>query len=358
MRITTCRSARSARRGTRSSRSPAYVLLLTQLSENFIFIYLGLSLFTGEHLVFQPMLILFTLFAVVASRYCAVFPIAWALNQLGEWRAQRRLRHQPGVPVVPYHLPRNYQLMLFWAGLRGAVGFALSAGIEGENTYALQTSVLVAVVMSVIVFGGTTAQMLEILQIDTGVEDDEAEHALDDDAAMETGLLAGRGRPSPPVLYHDEGSPRDNAMERTAFDANEVVPDFPGAGGEMQAVVAGPGGLRSVTSDELDETNDSFQLPDGTRLARDMLDQANMIFRDGQWFQRIDERYLLPMFSNSVANRKHEMRREQAQARRHSSQPPVPLAVPYERDTSSNSLDDGEPALASGRVSPMKNKQH
>ena len=88
-------------------------------------------------------------------------------------------------------------------------------------------------------------------------------------------------------------------------------------------------------------------------------DSANLIFRDGQWFQRIDERYLLPMFSNTVANRKHEQRKEQVQARRHFSrefaqaqaQPsPSVLAVPYEQAS--------HETLEEGRVSPGKNKMH
>lgn len=31
--------------------------------------------------------------------------------------------------------------------------------------------------------------------------------------------------------------------------------------------------------------------------------------KDGQWFQAIDQKYLLPLFSNSVASRKHEERK-------------------------------------------------
>lgn len=66
-------------------------------------------------------------------------------------------------------LPYNYQAMLFWAGLRGAVGVALAAGLSGENAFALKATVLVVVVLTVIIFGGTTARMLEILGIKTGV---------------------------------------------------------------------------------------------------------------------------------------------------------------------------------------------
>ena len=65
-------------------------------------------------------------------------------------------------------------MMLFWAGLRGAVGVvALAAGFKGDNATTLRTTVLVVVVISVLVFGGTTARMLEVLGIRT-VEDEAA----------------------------------------------------------------------------------------------------------------------------------------------------------------------------------------
>jgi hypothetical protein len=45
----------------RTQRTSRYIFeMLAQLSENFIFIYLGLSLFTAEHLVYKPMFILVT----------------------------------------------------------------------------------------------------------------------------------------------------------------------------------------------------------------------------------------------------------------------------------------------------------
>lgn len=62
--------------------------------------------------------------------------------------------------------------MLFWAGLRGAVGVALSNGFQGENAAALRTTVLVVVVLTVIMFGGTTARMLEVMGIKVGVEEE------------------------------------------------------------------------------------------------------------------------------------------------------------------------------------------
>ncbi|RSM17957.1 Endosomal/prevacuolar sodium/hydrogen exchanger [Fusarium ambrosium] len=149
----------------------------SQLSENFIFIYLGLALFTDNALQFQPPLIIVTILAVCAARWVAVFPLSKAINWFIRYRAQRR-----GIEVGD-ELPYNYQAMLFWAGLRGAVGVALAALLTGENSYALRATVLVVVVLTVIIFGGTTARMLEILGIRTGVVE---EIDSDDEFDIET----------------------------------------------------------------------------------------------------------------------------------------------------------------------------
>ncbi|KAK5089892.1 monovalent cation:H+ antiporter, CPA1 (nhx1) [Lithohypha guttulata] len=137
--------------------------ITAQLSENFIFIYLGLTLFTETDLVYKPLFILVTVVGICAARWLSVFPLSKVINYIIRVRARRR-----GVEVAE-ELPWRYQAMLFWAGLRGAVGVALAAGLSGENGAALRATVLVVVVLTVIIFGGTTARMLEILGIKTGV---------------------------------------------------------------------------------------------------------------------------------------------------------------------------------------------
>ncbi|KAL5362752.1 Sodium/hydrogen exchanger family-domain-containing protein [Aspergillus floccosus] len=137
--------------------------VMAQLSENFIFIYLGLDMLVQRHLQFKPLFIMVTVFGVCLARYLAVFPLSKAINWFIRYRARRR-----GMEVAD-ELPFAYQAMLFWAGLRGAVGVALAAGLKGGNAPALRATVLVVVVLTVIIFGGTTARMLEILGIRTGV---------------------------------------------------------------------------------------------------------------------------------------------------------------------------------------------
>jgi len=153
--------------------------VLAQLSENFIFIYLGLTLFTEQTLVFNPLFILISVVGICIARYVAVFPLSKLINWSIRFRAKRRGKD------VADELPHSYQVMLFWAGLRGAVGVALAAGLPGspDNVKALQATVLVVVVLTVIIFGGTTARMLEIMGIKTGVVE---EVDSDDEFDIET----------------------------------------------------------------------------------------------------------------------------------------------------------------------------
>ena len=54
--------------------------VMAQLSENFIFIYLGLDLFVEANLQFNPLFILVSVFGICLARYLAVFPLSKAIN--------------------------------------------------------------------------------------------------------------------------------------------------------------------------------------------------------------------------------------------------------------------------------------
>lgn len=163
--------------------------LLAQLSENFIFIYLGLSLFTEVELVFKPMLIIVAFIAICVARWSAVFPLSRFLNFFYRTRFERysagNLSTSAGNMInMPDEISHSYQMMIFWAGLRGAVGVALAMGFSGEAKWTLLATVLVVVVLTVILFGGTTASMLEILGIKIGCVDESGDF-LDDEFDIE-----------------------------------------------------------------------------------------------------------------------------------------------------------------------------
>ncbi|EPS42638.1 hypothetical protein H072_3403 [Dactylellina haptotyla CBS 200.50] len=142
---------------------------LSQLAENFVFIYLGISLFTESAQLWNPLFIIVTSVGICAARWVAVFPLSRLINWVIRWRTMRRNGGRASAQNIPDELPYSYQMMLFWAGLRGAVGVALAQGFQGDIANVLRATVLVVVVLTVIVFGGTTASMLDILGIRTGV---------------------------------------------------------------------------------------------------------------------------------------------------------------------------------------------
>lgn len=321
-----------SRRTQRASKS--LFSTLAQLSENFIFIYLGMALFTSAPVsepvtsYVKPLFITITTVAVVFTRYAAVFPLSEGINLF-----QKHARGQRSE-----ELPHSYQMMLFWAGLRGAVGVALAAGFKGPNAQILRTTVLVVVVLTVLFFGGTTARMLEVLGIRTGVEDDGASSSDDED-------------PLPPMSRNAWGGGRGGRLSRFADDQSSALPPSQYARGaarigthytprqynhqfihsqQRQQSIPGPTSpittrdnavFSAASSDSYDSDGEVLPMaPTAQDPAGHPPRQSSegvAIGEDGKWFQTLDERYLLPLFSNATASRTFHARR----ARRTASGP-------------------------------------
>uniref|UniRef100_A0A669C8Q6 Sodium/hydrogen exchanger n=1 Tax=Oreochromis niloticus TaxID=8128 RepID=A0A669C8Q6_ORENI len=119
------------------------------LAENFIFSYMGLALFTFQNHIFSPIFIIGAFIAIFIGRALNIYPLSFLLN-LGR-------RHK---------IKGNFQHMMMFAGLRGAMAFALA--IRDTATYARQmmfTTTLLIVFFTVWVFGGGTTPMLSWLHI-------------------------------------------------------------------------------------------------------------------------------------------------------------------------------------------------
>uniref|UniRef100_A0A665VBD9 Sodium/hydrogen exchanger n=1 Tax=Echeneis naucrates TaxID=173247 RepID=A0A665VBD9_ECHNA len=119
------------------------------LAENFIFSYMGLALFTFQNHIFSPIFIIGAFIAIFIGRAFNIYPLSFLLN-LGR-------RHK---------IRGNFQHMMMFAGLRGAMAFALA--IRDTATYARQmmfTTTLLIVFFTVWVFGGGTTPMLSWLHI-------------------------------------------------------------------------------------------------------------------------------------------------------------------------------------------------
>lgn len=133
--------------------------ILSQLSENFCFIYLGITLFTGKKEDYSLILIAFTVIICCIARFCSTVPLAKLINY-----SMRRFYHSSRDAI-----PHSYQLMLFWAGLRGAVAFALAMEMETPNASLMRSTILLVVVFTLLFFGGTTPLFIRYFKIQTGV---------------------------------------------------------------------------------------------------------------------------------------------------------------------------------------------
>jgi solute carrier family 9 (sodium/hydrogen exchanger), member 6/7 len=233
-------------------------------------------------------------------------------------------------------------MMLFWAGLRGAVGVALAAGFKGENAQTLRTTVLVVVVLSVVMFGGTTAYMLEVLGIRTGVEDDAASSSDEEDIPR-TGWYGGYGRRSGTSRMNGYNDDDDDgylaAQQAAALQGRSRVGVHYGQVRSYNHQAQTPLGattnnntiFSAASSDSYDSDVEVLPLaptardpdsarakggsrsgsrtPGGGSSANAATASASLLPEDGKWFQALDERYLLPLFSNATASRTSHARR-------------------------------------------------
>jgi sodium/hydrogen exchanger-like protein 6/7 len=301
----------------RTQRATKYIFAtLAQMSENFIFIYLGLSLFTSApssepvFSYFKPLFIIVSAVAVIFTRYAAVFPLSEAINFF--------LKHARGQRAE--ELPHSYQMMLFWAGLRGAVGVALAAGFQGPNGQSLRTTVLVVVLLTVVLFGGTTARMLEVLGVRTGVEDEGAVSS-DDELAPGLGMNAWYNRRSPGSRWNrfaEDGDPyvtRDPGRVGLHYGITNSYSHHTQASASLNIT-----NVFSTASSDSDTDNEVLPLastvvaqnisrPQSRTHSRQSSGAVTPVVEEGKWFQELDERYLLPLFSNATASRTFHARR-------------------------------------------------
>ncbi|KAI9175833.1 monovalent cation:H+ antiporter, CPA1 (nhx1) [Blastocladiella emersonii ATCC 22665] len=343
---------------------------LSQLSETFIFIQLGISLFTTQLGAFSVPMILVTFFAILVARYVSVFPFAALINAIGRRWFPRNApppsgnrpaagsmflttassadlhhhhpRHHPrpsswrnlwnllsptpsSAALGPDVIPRNHQIMLWWAGLRGAVSFALaleftSASSDPRVPALIQSTTLVIVLATVVIFGGTVPQALAHFNIKSQAVVDSV-FVLDDEevlprlvprasattrASLPVGATSRRGGVAGagvgPAVRRSESIPLFGAAVVEQDDAED-------SGSDDNAPPLAPLGSRSGA----DPASPAALTTDGGGLfgpgrQRARTSSATMTGAAGaaasepaaaaeNWFLRLDRVYLKPFFS-------------------------------------------------------------
>ena len=164
---------------------------LATLSETFVFLYMGVSLFLEDQAWSTVPFAVAALGACLLARALNVYPMTKLTNR---WRRRERFK-----------VPANHQNALFVSGLRGAVAFALASSAVrdlGEPSgRVIRTATLMLVIFTVLVFGGACHSLVDWLELRAPsawlrVDDDDGERrvVVEGDAAFdaETGTGAVR----------------------------------------------------------------------------------------------------------------------------------------------------------------------
>ncbi|KAI5711407.1 hypothetical protein M8J76_013935 [Diaphorina citri] len=130
--------------------------LLNFLAENFIFSYIGVSMFTFPKHHFNIGFICAGFICALIGRAANIYPLSLLLN----------IGRKPKIPL-------NFQHMLFFAGLRGAMSFALAIrNTVSDARQAMLTTTSLIVIVTVVVQGGATMQLLHWFRIPVGVDEE------------------------------------------------------------------------------------------------------------------------------------------------------------------------------------------
>ncbi|XP_029709112.1 sodium/hydrogen exchanger 7 isoform X2 [Aedes albopictus] len=130
--------------------------LLNFLAENFIFSYIGVSMFTFPKHRFDPLFIFTGFICAAIGRAINIYPLSALLN----------IARKPKISW-------NFQHMLFFAGLRGAMSFALAIrNTVSDARQAMLTTTSLIVIATVIIQGGASNFLLNWLKIPVGVNDE------------------------------------------------------------------------------------------------------------------------------------------------------------------------------------------
>jgi len=121
---------------------------LAHIFETYVFVYLGLSLFTIDQVWDTCVMTIYAIVICLFARLCNVYPISYALNKWGKCDIDHRK-----------------QFTMWFAGLRGAIAFVLAVkareDFHDEHGDTILTTTILIIFFTVYVMGGYIWPLLE-----------------------------------------------------------------------------------------------------------------------------------------------------------------------------------------------------
>jgi NhaP-type Na+/H+ and K+/H+ antiporter len=140
---------------------------LATISETIVFLYMGMGVFTGK---FSNWNFSFTTLAIifcVIGRFLNIFPLSFLLN-LGRRKTKSKISCK-------------MQTVLWFAGLRGAIAYALAENMPGENKSTYVAGTLSICLITTVICGGFTERILYV----TGMKEEPKSVVVDEDEVHE-----------------------------------------------------------------------------------------------------------------------------------------------------------------------------
>jgi len=117
---------------------------LATITETIVFLYMGMGVFTGKFAKWNIFFSLFTSLFCLIGRAANIFPMSFLAN---------RFRKKNPISC-------KMQFVLWFAGLRGAIAFALSENMPGPNRDIYASGTLTICIITTVVCGGFTEKIL------------------------------------------------------------------------------------------------------------------------------------------------------------------------------------------------------
>ena len=124
--------------------------IMSNISEGFVFTYLGLSCINKKYGKFNYVFIILVFLFVCISRFISIFSICGIFSNL---------------PIFDFSFSKNEQMITSFAGcIRGAIAFGLAMSLKDENediTQMLTSSTLILVFFTTILFGAFMSSIVK-----------------------------------------------------------------------------------------------------------------------------------------------------------------------------------------------------
>jgi NhaP-type Na+/H+ or K+/H+ antiporter len=145
--------------------------VISTICETLIFVFIGLAVFTFPQ-QWDVALIFITIFACLVARAMQLLPLTAMIN-LFRYRRRRTssLSEDEAMKMFP-SIGAKDQVVLWTAGLRGAIAFALSLDVPSSNGGLILSTTLIVCIFTIFVLGSLTSPILKLLGVPVGVSRD------------------------------------------------------------------------------------------------------------------------------------------------------------------------------------------